>query len=299
MSWQVWLALATAVLGTVAIWSMTISRWCFTVVRAEAAVLPKGSAAIRVLHISDIHMAPWQKRKQRFIAQLIAEKPDLVVNTGDNLGHKNVVDATLKALEPLLLVPGVFVNGSNDYFAPRFKSPIAYLFKPSTPHQEQPLDTKKLTGAFEAKAWRNLNNTSTSLEINGVKLAVLGVDDAHLELDDLEALDQTASLRAKADVVLGVTHAPYRRVIEAMAENDVDILFAGHTHGGQVRFPFIGALTTNSDLPNKNAKGMSAWSFGERVMLLNVSAGLGNSIFAPIRFFNRPEVRVITLVAKS
>jgi predicted MPP superfamily phosphohydrolase len=106
-------------------------------------------------------------------------------------------------------------------------------------------------------------------------------------------------LRAKVDVVLGVTHAPYRRVIEAMAENDVDILFAGHTHGGQVRFPFIGALTTNSDLPNKNAKGMSAWSFGERVMLLNVSAGLGNSIFAPIRFFNRPEVRVITLVAKD
>ena len=299
MSWQVWLALATAVLGTVAIWSMTISRWRFTVVRAEAAVLPKGSADIRVLHISDIHMAPWQKRKQRFIAQLIAEKPDLVVNTGDNLGHRNVVSETLHCLEPLLKVNGVFVNGSNDYFAPRFKSPVAYLFKPSTPHQEQPLDTKKLTGAFEAKAWRNLNNSSTSLEINGVKLAVLGVDDAHLELDDLESLDQTAGLRANADVVLGVTHAPYRRVIEAMAENDVDILFAGHTHGGQVRFPFIGALTTNSDLPNKNAKGMSAWSFGERVMLLNVSAGLGNSIFAPIRFFNRPEVRVITLVAKS
>jgi len=299
MSWQVWLALATAVLGTVAIWSMTISRWRFTVVRAEAAVLPKGSADIRVLHISDIHMAPWQKRKQRFIAQLISEKPDLVVNTGDNLGHKNVVNETLASLDGLMNVAGVFVNGSNDYFAPRFKSPVAYLFKPSTPHQEQPLDTKKLTGAFEAKAWRNLNNSSTSLEIKGVKLAVLGVDDAHLELDDLESLDQTAGLRAKADVVLGVTHAPYRRVIEAMAENDVDILFAGHTHGGQVRFPFIGALTTNSDLPNKNAKGMSAWSFGERVMLLNVCAGLGNSIFAPIRFFNRPEVRVITLVAKS
>lgn len=278
---------------------MTVSRWRFTVVRAEAAVLPKGSANIRVLHISDIHMAPWQKRKQRFIAELIGEKPDLIVNTGDNLGHKNVVGETLNALKPLLSVPGVFVNGSNDYFAPRFKSPITYLFEPSTPHQEQPLDTKTLTSTFESNSWRNLNNSSNSLEINGVKLALLGVDDAHLELDDLESLDQTAALREKADVTIGVTHAPYRRVIEAMAENGVDILFAGHTHGGQVRFPFVGALTTNSDLPNSNAKGMSAWSFGDRVMLLNVSAGLGNSIFAPIRFFNRPEVRLVTLVAKG
>jgi predicted MPP superfamily phosphohydrolase len=299
VNWQAWLAVGAAVLGTIALWSMTVSRWRFTVVRGEAAVLPKGSTAIRVLHISDIHMAPWQKRKQRFIAQLISEKPDLIVNTGDNLGHKNVVDETLASLDALMHVAGVFVNGSNDYFAPRFKSPVAYLVKPSTPHQEQPLDTKKLTGAFEAKSWRNLNNSSASIEIKGVKLAVLGVDDAHLELDDLESLDQTAGLRAKADVVLGVTHAPYRRVIEAMAENDVDILFAGHTHGGQVRFPFIGALTTNSDLPTENAKGMSAWSFGTRVMLLNVCAGLGNSIFAPIRLLNRPEVRVITLVAKG
>lgn len=278
---------------------MTVSRWRFTVVRAEAAVLPKGSANIRVLHISDIHMAPWQKRKQRFIEGLIAEKPDLIVNTGDNLGHKNVVGETLNALKSLLSVPGVFVNGSNDYFAPRFKSPITYLFKPSTPHQERPLDTKTLTSTFESNSWRNLNNSSSSLEINGLKLALLGVDDAHLELDDLESLDQTAALREKADITIGVTHAPYRRVIEAMAENGADILFAGHTHGGQVRFPFVGALTTNSDLPNANAKGMSAWSFGDRVMLLNVSAGLGNSIFAPIRFFNRPEVRLVTLVAKS
>jgi predicted MPP superfamily phosphohydrolase len=297
--WQVWLLLAAALLGTIALWSMTISRWRFAIVRSEAAVLPKGSAAIRVLHISDIHMAPWQRRKQRFIAGLIAEKPDLIVNTGDNLGHNAVVNETIAALTPLMQVPGVFVNGSNDYFAPRFKSPITYLFKPSTPHQEQPLDTARLTGAFEAHAWRNLNNTAATLEINGVKLALLGVDDAHLDLDDLESLDQTAKLRAQADTVIGVTHAPYRRVIEAMAENDVDILFGGHTHGGQVRFPIIGALTTNSDLPTEHAKGLSAWSFDGRVMLLNVCAGLGNSIFAPIRWFNRPEVRLITLVAKN
>lgn len=73
------------------------------------------------------------------------------------------------------------------------------------------------------------------------------------------------------------------------------MIFAGHTHGGQVRLPFIGALTTNSDLPNKFARGVSGWEFGNNDSILSVVAGLGNSIFAPVRFFCRPEVRLITL----
>ncbi|MEN9713517.1 MAG: hypothetical protein RLZZ164_181, partial [Actinomycetota bacterium] len=76
------------------------------------------------------------------------------------------------------------------------------------------------------------------------------------------------------------------------------LMFAGHTHGGQVRFPFIGALTTNSDLPNRYAKGLSGWQFEKRSLMLNVSSGMGNSIYAPVRWFNRPEARLITLVAK-
>ena len=100
-------------------------------------------------------------------------------------------------------------------------------------------------------------------------------------------------------MVIGVAHAPYRRIIEAFAEAGAAIMFAGHTHGGQVRIPGIGALTTNSDLPNKHAKGLSAWLFNEKVMLLNVAAGLGNSIYAPVRFWNRPEVRIVTLLPVS
>ena len=105
--------------------------------------------------------------------------------------------------------------------------------------------------------------------------------------------------RLKNEVVIGVAHAPYRRVIEAFAEVGAAIMFAGHTHGGQVRIPGIGALTTNSDLPNKHAKGLSLWLFNEKVMMLNVAAGLGNSIYAPVRFWNRPEVRIVTLLPVS
>jgi predicted MPP superfamily phosphohydrolase len=296
MDFVFWLFVGLIAVG---LWSLTWARWRFIVHHSEAAVLPKGSKDIRVLHISDIHMAPWQSRKQQFIANLIDLQPDLVVDTGDNLGHKDVIAITINSLESLLSVPGVFVNGSNDYYAPRFKSPIEYLFRPSTPKRENPLATTAMTDEFESRGWKNLNNRAATIEINGVKFGFIGVDDPHDELDDISSLNASAKTLGNVDVIVGVAHAPYRRVIEAMAAEGASIMFAGHTHGGQVRLPFIGALTTNSDLPNKHAKGLSAWAFEERVMLLNVVAGLGNSIFAPIRLFNRPEVRVITLTAQK
>jgi predicted MPP superfamily phosphohydrolase len=295
---MIWLYLLLGAASAIAIWSLTFARWRWIVQEAEAAILPAGSAPIRVLHISDVHMAPWQHSKQKFIKQLISLRPDLIVNTGDNLGHTEAIAPTLSALAPLLDVPGVFVNGSNDYYAPRFKNPVAYVLKASTPSHEKPLETKAMTDTFESFGWKNLNNNSAEMKVNGLDIAFIGVDDAHDGLDDLDSLARNRKLQ-KSKFVIGVSHAPYRAVIEEMAEQDAAIVFAGHTHGGQVRFPFIGAVTTNCDLPTKHARGMSAWQFGDRVMLLNVCAGLGNSIFAPIRWFNRPEVRLVTLVAKS
>lgn len=286
-----WILIAAA---AILLYAMTIARWRFVVMRSDAHVLPKGAKAIRVLHISDVHMAPWQKRKQRFIKSLTNQAPDLIINTGDNLGHQNVIHTTVDTYAGILRIPGVFVNGSNDYYAPTIKNPIGYLSKPSTPNNSTPLATGELVQAFENHGWKNLNNQSAELVINGTKIGFIGVDDPHDKLDDLKTIHAP-----EADVIIGVAHAPYRRVIEAFAEAGASIMFAGHTHGGQVRLPIVGALTTNSDLPNRHAKGLSAWLFGERVMLLNVAAGLGNSIFAPIRFWNLPEVRVITLLPKN
>jgi predicted MPP superfamily phosphohydrolase len=88
-------------------------------------------------------------------------------------------------------------------------------------------------------------------------------------------------------------------VIEAMNRAGVDLMFAGHTHGGQVCIPGFGAIITNCDLPTKYAKGLSSWNFGAKTMILNVVAGLGHSIFAPIRFACRPEVRLLELLPKD
>ena len=293
-----WTLLALGFLA--AIWGIFIERQLFQIRESTLAVLAPGSQSIRVLQIGDIHLAPWQRRKARWIKTLGNLKPDLVVNTGDNLGHPNAIAPLLACLDPLLRLPGVFVNGSNDYHAPTPRNPFTYLRNPSNVGAGKALDTPRLIAGLESHGWLNLNNQAGELTINGVALGFLGVDDAHEDLDKIDTLVAQRSSLAKTKAgIIGVTHAPYMRVIEAMAQNDAGLVFAGHTHGGQVCVPFLGALVTNCDLPTKYAKGISAWIFAGKAVMLSVVAGLGNSIYAPVRFACLPEVRLLTLVAKA
>jgi predicted MPP superfamily phosphohydrolase len=299
MFW-VWLLVALATAGVLAaVWGIGIERHLFVIRRESVRVLPAGSQPIKVLHIGDLHIAPWQKRKLAWITKLGDLSPDLVVNTGDNLGHVAAIGPTLTALKPLLEKTGVFVNGSNDYYAPVARNPLAYLKKPSERSEGKPLETSRLVGGFTSAGWLDLNNRQGRAVINGVSINFVGVDDAHDGLDDLSKIPSASELASGADLVIGVSHAPYLRVIDAMGEAGVDVLFAGHTHGGQVCVPGFGALVTNCDLPRKNAKGLSSWEVAGKTLILNVVAGLGHSIYAPVRFACRPEVRLLTLLPKN
>ena len=246
-----------------------------------------------MLQIGDIHLAPWQKNKMRFLRSLGQREIDLVVNTGDNLGHKNAIAPLLEALGPLLSKPGVFVHGSNDYFAPVAKNPFGYLFHSSAKPKSGALNTEELTKGFESAGWVNLNNRFKDIEVSGSRIRFLGIDDYHIGYAKFELLVPSDHFS------IALTHAPYMEAIEKLTGFGAQLIFAGHTHGGQVRLPLVGALTTNSDLPNKFARGISGWEFEGRTSVLSVVAGLGNSIFAPVRFFCRPEVREITLLAKD
>jgi predicted MPP superfamily phosphohydrolase len=277
----------------VAIWGIFIERFIYVVRKESIKVLPTGSKPIAVLQIGDIHMAPWQKSKQRFIQSLAKLPIDLVVNTGDNLGHQNAIPSLLQALEPLLAKPGVFVNGSNDYFGPVMKNPLGYLFHTSHSPNSAQLDTATMTNAFEQSGWLNLNNKTSQLVVSGNKIRFIGLDDFHIGYSDSSKLSESS------DFTIALTHAPYLEAIETLTKLGAELIFAGHTHGGQVRVPFLGALTTNSDLPNKYARGLSGWSFQTKSSILSVVAGLGNSIFAPIRFACFPEVRLITLLERD
>jgi predicted MPP superfamily phosphohydrolase len=289
----------------VIIWASCIERYWFAIKRSELKILPQGSKDIVVLHISDIHMAPWQKYKQSWIRKLTTKiNPDLVINTGDNLGHPKAINSVLESLNPLTGIPGVFVNGSNDIYAPSKRNPVMYLLKPSERHREDEvhlkLDTDSLISGFKSFGWQDLNNSSAKININGVNINFIGSDDPHELLDDLSKASSSLNKLAKAEIVIGVTHAPYLRVLEQLAQAGAEVIFAGHTHGGQVCWPLWGrALVTNCDLPTKYARGLHQINLKASKLWLNVCAGLGTSIYAPVRLACRPEVRVLTLKAKD
>ena len=264
-------------------------------------VLPAGARPLRVLHLTDLHMTPGQRAKQEWLAGLAGLRPDLVVDTGDNLAHRDAVPVVTDALGPLLDVPGVFVHGSNDYFEPSFRNPFAYLL-PDTGkrHTDVPeLPWRELSRTFTDAGWLDLTNTRDRLRVGDLDLAFTGVDDPHLGYDRLDEVAGPAD--PEADVRLGVTHAPYLRVLDAFARDGYDAVLAGHTHGGQVCLPGGWALATNCDLEPARARGVhrhpadsapgdpgSTW--------MHVGAGLGTSPYARIRVACRPEAVLLTLV---
>lgn len=301
---------ALTVLGTVgavgvgaAVWGIGIERYLFTVRRHELHILPEGAQPVKVLHLSDAHMAPWQHRKQSWIAALAELEPDFVVNTGDNLGHLDGLVGLRRAFDPLRGIPGVFVHGSNDHAAPSPRNPIKYFTGPSKGHRtEEPLDTDALDSYLtDDLGWSDLNNAAARLDVNGLRIDTFGVSDAHRNWDRLGVLPpliDALDAKTATDVSFGVTHAPYRRVLDAFTGFGADLLLAGHTHGGQVRVPGLGALVANCDIPLRQARGLSEWTADGRTVPLNVSAGLGHSIYAPVRFACRPEVSLLTLLPR-
>ncbi|WP_375339608.1 metallophosphoesterase [Microbacterium rhizophilus] len=302
------MARGTAVLGAIAasgaaaaVWGVGIERQLFTVRRHVVRLLDPGAAPIRILHISDAHMAPWQHRKQRWMAGLVALRPDLVISTGDSLGHAQGLDGIRTALSPLRGVPGVFVHGSNDMWGPGPRNPLLYFQGPSKrPQKAVPLDTASLDAFMtDELGWHSVDNGAASLTVRGTRVRLFGVGDAHHRLDDMDAAASALAEQPDAPLTLGVAHAPYRGVLDGLTGHGADMLFAGHTHGGQVRVPFYGALVANCDIPLRQARGLSMWSHRGRVVPLNVSAGLGHSIYAPVRFACRPEVSLITLAPRA
>ena len=320
------------------------TKW-FKVVRVQVPVLPPGQQPIRILQLADLHLVENQRIKLTWLARLADLKPNLVVDTGDNISSAAAIPALLAALSTpgprggraLLDVPGVFVGGSNDYFAPKPRNALRYLMGPSKRRagaKAAKLPWRQLFGGFVDRGWVSLNNHRASVRLaDGRVLSFVGTNDAHIGLAKFPAPgaavghglaaepqvagvvvsdaaapggssaqttapssseNQLAIAQPQAPVVhLGVTHAPYQRLLNEFEADGVQLAIAGHTHGGQLRVPGFGALVTNSDLKRKYASGLHRW---HQKMWFYVSAGAGTSPYAPFRFWCRPSATLIKLL---
>jgi len=285
--------LAVAGAATLAYASL-VERNLFTLRRFDVPVLPPDAEPLRVLHLSDLHLMPGQLRKQAWVADLAGLDPDLVVVTGDNLAHPEAVPAVERAYGTLLELPGAFVFGSNDYFGPRFKNPFGYFNRDREYVQGRELPTEALRALLVDAGWADLNNGRTVLKAGGRTVELVGVDDPHVHRDQYETVAGPVSVAA--DLHLGVVHTPEPRVLDAMAADGFSLLLAGHTHGGQVCVPGVGALVTNCGLDRRMAKGLHRWP--GTAAWLHVSAGLGTHPTAPVRFACRPEASLLTLIPR-
>lgn len=294
MAAALWFPLAVVLAGVLCvIYAWLIERKAFRLRRVTVPVLPPGSPDLTVLHLSDLHMTAGQPWKVRWVRELAALEPDLVVDTGDNLGGRDGIEPVAEALEPLLQRPGAFVPGSNDWFAPVPRNPARYLRKPDGHHLHygERLPWGEVRSRFTDAGWLDLTHRRTTIGLRGLTVELGGVSDAHLYADHYDRIAGPT----RADVAIGLSHSPEPRVVDAFAADGYSLVLSGHTHGGQLRIPWYGALVTNCGLERKRARGLSRWPRGG---YLHVSAGLGTSRYAPVRFACPPEATLLTLTAR-
>jgi predicted MPP superfamily phosphohydrolase len=274
-----------AVLGLVCVlYGVFVERFRYRVIRHRLDILPAGAMPLVVLHVSDLHFVRRDPRKTRFLAGL--PTPDITVATGDFLAEPEAIETAVTGVRSVRgRLASWFVLGSNDYFAPKPLNYLAYFRKRGRRRRARRGRAPELTRSLIADGWVDLTNSRRTVSLDGADVEVLGLDDAHIRRHDLRVAPRRTATRFGVAVMHSPDSAP-----EATALG-YELIVAGHTHGGQVRLPGIGALVTNCSMPPRLASGLVR--MGSAV--LHTSRGLGTSKYAPFRFWCRPEATYLEL----
>jgi predicted MPP superfamily phosphohydrolase len=280
------IAFAALFLGVCCVlWGVFVERRRYRLVRHRLDILPASATGpVTVLHLSDLHFVRNDAGKTAFLAAL--PTPDITVVTGDFLAEPEAVETTVAAVRATRgRLASWFVLGSNDYYAPKPLNYLAYFRGKRSPRRAVRGRPGDLVSQLRAEGWEDLTNVRRQVDLDGLSIELLGLDDAHIAWHDLRVAPRTAPDRFGFAVMHSPDSAP-----EA-ASLGYDLLVAGHTHGGQVCLPGLGAMVTNCSLPSRLVSGLIR--MGSAV--LNVSPGLGTSKYAPFRFFCRPEATLLEL----
>ena len=240
-----------------------------------------------------------QDRKTRWLQSLADLEPDLVVNTGDNLSHPRGGAAAAGSTQAAAAVPRACSSPAPMTTTARApKNPFTYFTGPSklSARTRPALPFGELFGAFEDAGWIGPDQPQPVHGAGRRPPGLLRRRRSPPGPRRLRRFPAAGSAPARArHLRIGVAHAPYQRVLNYFTDGGAELILAGHTHGGQVCVPGYGALVSNCDLPTWRAKGLTDWEHNGRTVPMNVSAGIGTSRFAPVRFACRPEAVLLTL----
>lgn len=238
---------------------------------ATAKDVPK--EGLKIVQVSDLHNKSFGKQNEKLLSRIREQNPDLILMTGD------AADCRRTDIEVVL-----------DFLAAATE--IAPVYYVSGNHENRlRIDRKTaLYAGLRESGVQILNDETQTVSVRGCEIVLLGLDDAHLAGGTLQTL--CADLPENTLQIL-LAHEPQELTNYAAA--GVDFVFSGHTHGGQMRLPFIGGLAA----PDQGLfPQYDAGEFTENETVLYVSRGLGNSLF-PVRVFNRPELVCVTVTAEE
>lgn len=264
-----------------ALW-LLIETYALSVTKTMIPVkqLPEAYDGLRIVHLSDLHGRSLRP-DGRVLRVIKKAAPDLIALTGDYV-HKQMDELVkyLPFLQDLSNIAPVFaVAGNHDYKA-------GWPF---------------IASHLQKAGINVLENGYTLMYYKNEPLVIAGVHDAYTGRDCLErALPADSSLP-----VIMLVHAPtwFERLYKGkddvspdkLRENveKITLTLAGHTHGGQIKLPFIGPLTTGKGnwFPKRYVEGLHREGRG----WLYINRGLGQGRPLPLRFLSRPEVAVLTL----
>jgi uncharacterized protein len=271
--------------ATCVLYGVFIEHHWFRLTRYRLDILPRGQrGGLSVLHLSDLHFVVNDRRKERFLAGL--PPADVTILTGDILGEAEAVEPVVQALGRVRgRLGSFFVLGSNDYYRPRPLNYFHYFTDSRARRRIHRSRASDLAGALAEEGWVHLKNVRSEIALDGTAVELVGLDDPHIHRSDL----RVAPRRSRGLFGLAVVHSP--DPAPELAALGYDLIVAGHTHGGQVRLPLVGALVTNSHMPRALAMGLHRLGRS----YLHVSPGIGTSKYAPFRFLCRPEATLLEL----
>lgn len=239
--------------------------------------LPKGFNGLKILHISDLHNKNFGGRIFDKIKDI---NPDIIVITGDLIDRRrtNISVAAELVKNMAKTAPVYYASGNHEQLSGRYS---------------------EIRDTLIGLNVNVLDNSCILLNKNGDVISVSGIIDPSVNFGNKNYNPKRNIVYVKSSINEAVedkklfnillSHRP--EYFDVYEEEEVDLVFSGHAHGGQIRIPFLGGiLSPDQGFFPEYSEGMH--SLGETTMV--VSRGLGNSLF-PFRVFNRPELVVVTL----